>query len=491
MNKYPARIERVVDMSNSLGKLPPQALDLEESIIGALMLEKAAIMQVAGYLKPDHFYSEAHREIFTVILQLFSEGDPIDMRTVVARLRKSGKLELVGGAFAVAELTSKVSSAANIEYHARLVMEFAIKRELIMMASEVHAKAYDDTTDCFQVKDFALNRLEEISNQSAVSVNEKGINEVCLDAVKELQARMEGKMPGLSTGYPSLDGYLFGYQPGDLIILGGRPAMAKSLMAFQSLFHIAESGVPVGAFSLEMPSIQITNRLACGLSEIDADKIKEGKLSPYEWERLLEAHGRISKCVYRIDDSAALHISDIRVRAKQMVQKFGVKIILIDYIQFVRGMTNGEKLNRDQEMGIISRGLKAIAKENNIPVIAISSLSRGVETRGGTKRPQLSDLRESGNLESDADIVMFMYRPEYYNITSDEDGNSTHGLAEVIIAKHRNGSLGTAKLKFTGKFTRFSEWKWDGIIKDRQKFAQIHYKNPTEELPKTDRDSPF
>lgn len=469
-------------LSNSLSKAPPAYIDLEEAILGALMLEKAGIMQVAGFLKADHFYTEAHKEIYTAIIFLFSAGDPIDMRNVVAILRKTGKLEIVGGAYYIADLTSRVSSAANIEYHSRLVIEASIKRDLIIVASEVHAKSYDDTADCFEIKDYALARIEEITNNSAASANEKSAKQICVNALLELQARMAGKLPGLPSGYKSLDAITFGFQPGDLIILGGRPSMAKSIIAFQSLFHIAEAGYPVGAFSLEMPSIQIVNRLACAIAEVDSDKIKDGKLTTYEFERIMEAHGRIANCTYQIDDSAALHISDIRVRAKQMVQKYGVKIILIDYIQFIRGIMHGERLNRDQEMGVISRGLKAIAKENNIPVIAISSLNRGVETRGGDKRPTLADLRDSSNIESDADLVFFSYRPEVYRIMSDDQGFPTHGLIELIIAKHRNGNLGTANLKFVGKHTKVSDWISEPTgfqrMPDQSQYIAKHVKNP-------------
>lgn len=493
MNNHPI----VRDISESLGKLPPYAPDLEEVILGAIILDKNAITTVAGFLKPEHFYSDQHLQIYTSILELFTAGDPIDMRSIVARLRKDGKLEVAGGAFYIAELTSKVNSSANIEYHTRVVIELAMKRDMIQIASQIHQKAYDDTIDSFELKDFAHAQFEGITENFLDTKNKRTAKQVAYEALLNLQNRMAGQTSGIPTGFDTLDRIIYGWHPGTLVILGGRPGMAKTTLAFQSLYFISkEFGIPTGAFSLEMPSVAVVERLACAESEIESDKVRVGKgaLSEYEFERISDSYGKIADCDMYLDDSAALHITDIRARAKQMVQKHGIKILLIDYAQLVRGTVQGQAISRDQEIGNVSRGCKAIAKENKICVILISSLNRGLETRGGDKRPQLSDLRESGSLESDADIVMFLYRPEYYKITEDSDGTSTNGLAEVIVAKHRNGALDTARLKFIGKYTKFVPWAAEmRTHTERQNFGVAHYKNPSEQLPsdfKAD-DNPF
>ncbi len=494
-NQYPVRQGRLPrDISESLGKLPPQALDMEEAVLGAILLEVNAMPVVAGLLRPDHFYLEAHREIYSACFTLYSTGDPIDMRSCTATLRSTGKIELIGGAYYIADLTSKVSSSANIEYHARIIIEHYMKRELIHAAGEIQGRAYDDITDAFELLDFAADRIQSVDKDISVETNEKSVKEVGVENIKFLQARMAGESSGVPTGFVIIDSILHGWHPGHLVIVGGRPGMAKSTLLFQSLYHVSHDlGIPVGAFSLEMPGNQVVDRLACAIAEIDSDKVKNGTLTEYEFQRIMTAYGEISKCVYRIDDSPALHIADVRARAKRMVQKYGIKVLLVDYVQLMRGALAGERINRDQEIGNISRGLKAIAKENKICVIAISSLSREVEKRGGDKRPQLQDLRDSSNLESDADVVAFLYRPEVYKISTDEEGMPTNGLAEFIVAKHRDGSTGTVKLKFVGKFTKFSEWMHQPMTQDQ--YVKQHYKNPSETLPSQtpnfDEENPF
>lgn len=451
----------VRDINEGLGKLPPQDIQLEESVLGALIIEARAMPMVAGFLKPDHFYSEQNREVYNAIFQLFSAGEPIDMKTVTAQLRSNGKIDIVGGAYRIAELANKVSSSANIEFHSRIILEIALKREVIQIASELHARAYDDGTDAFELKDYAQKMIEQLTDEISQTKNEKTVGEVSLTIVQKLQNMDAGQLTGLATGHPELDRLINGWTNGNLILLGGRPGMSKSVFAFQTLYHVASVlKLPVGAFSLEMPSEQVVTRLIGAVAEIEHDKVKNGLggLADYELERWMWAAGEVAKCNFRIDDSPALHIADIRARAKRMVQKYGVRMIVVDYAQLIRGMMSGDKLSRDQEIGVISRGLKAIAKENNIPVLGIASLSRDVEKRGGDKRPMLSDLRDSGSLESDADIVAFMYRPEVYKITTDSDGMSTHGLAEFIVAKHRAGATDTVKLKFIGKYTKFVPW---------------------------------
>lgn len=495
MDKYPSkRVAR--DITENLGKLPPQATDVEESVLGALLADKNAIVEVASMLKEEHFYLEKHKEIFKAIIALFSRGEKIDLRTVVFELKSAGKLEVVGGAYFVTELISKVSTSENIEQHARILIEVGIKREVITLASQLHQEAYDDVTDPFALVEQANMGLQGILDSAISTRAERSMSEIALAVITEAQARQSGKHTGLDSGYPVLDQLLNGFQKTDLVIVGARPGMGKTAFIMQAAKDIAVRGIPVGIFSLEMSANQLVERLAIGESEIDSDLVKKGKMQPYEFDRYMGSLGTISKLPLYIDDTPFMTIVELRARCMRMKTKYGVQMIVVDYLQLIKGVNEfGNRMNRDQEIGVISRTLKGIAKELEIPVVALAQLSRGVETRGGLKKPGLSDLRESGSIEQDADVVMFLYRPEYYKITQDEDGFSTHGLCEVLVEKHRNGSTGKVNLKFVGKFTKFMPWA--GAVSspdynphsDRQKYAEKHYKNPTEELPKEDENS--
>ncbi len=444
------------DISESLGKLPPQALDLEEAVLGALMLEKNALNAVVEFLKPEHFYSEQHKEIYSAIIELFKSSDPVDMRTVVNQLRKSGKIELIGGAYYIAELTSKVSSAANIEYHARVIMEMAIKRELIQVASEIHHNAYEDTTDVFELLDRTEQSIFQISD-SNLRKNYDNMRNLMTRAIHELQLLKDHKdgLTGVPSGFTGLDRMTSGWQRSDLVIIAARPGMGKTAFVVSALRNAAvEFKIPVAIFSLEMASIQLVNRMISAEAELEGEKIKRGSLADHEWAQLVHKTNKLSSAPIFIDDTPALSVLELRAKCRRLKAEHNVQIIVVDYLQLMRGDQGG---NREQEIASISRALKGIAKELNVPVLALSQLSRGVETRGGDKRPQLSDLRESGSIEQDADIVIFLFRPEYYKITVDEDGMPTQGMGEVIIAKHRNGSVGSVKLKFIGKYTKFAD----------------------------------
>ena len=487
---------RVRDISESLGKIPPFSEELETAILGALMLERNAMIEVAGILKVDHLYSEQHQEIYRAIVELFSEGEKIDMRTEVMRLRKNGKLELIGGAYYIAEITSKISSAANVEYHCRLVIELAIKRSLIQIASEIHHDAYEDTTDVFELYARINMELQNVLDRATSNRAEKSAKELEHAFVLDMQAKMSGKHGGIMTGFSEYDRMMDGLHKTDLIILAARPAMGKSVWAVQVAKQVAEQNIPVGVFSLEMGAIQLIGRLNVAESEMNADLIKRGDLQPYQFEQLMRGVGKVSSLPIWIDDTPALNIVELRARAIRMKTKYNIQLIVVDYLQLVKGIEhNGRGTNRDQEIGIITRTLKAIAKELEIPVIALSQLSRDVEKRGGDKRPVLSDLRESGSIEQDADIVMFLYRPEYYHITSDSDGYSTQGLAELIIAKHRNGDIGTIKQKFIGKQQRFTNWEaeYSGHARDQSQYIANHVKDvlPSERTADELPDTPF
>jgi replicative DNA helicase len=453
-NKASKLISR--EISESLGKLPPQAIDLEEVVLGALMLEKNALNAVVEFLKPEHFYLETHKEIYTAIVDLFKSTEPVDMRTVVNQLRKTGKLELVGGAYYIAELTAKVSSAANIEYHARVVMEMAIKRELIQVASQIQSDAYEDTTDVFELLDKTEQSIFQISD-SNLRKNYDNMRNLMARAIQELQIMKEHKdgLTGVPSGFTELDRMTSGWQRSDLVIIAARPGMGKTAFVVSALRNAAvDFKIPVAIFSLEMASIQLVNRMISAEAELESEKIKKGNLAEHEWAQLVHKTSRLSSAPIFIDDTPALSILELRAKCRRLKAEHGIQIIVIDYLQLMRGEQGG---NREQEIASISRSLKGIAKELNVPVLALSQLSRSVETRGGDKKPQLSDLRESGSIEQDADIVMFLYRPEYYKITVDEEGMPTQGTGEVIIAKHRNGSTGNVKLKFIGKYTKFAD----------------------------------
>ncbi|HRI78839.1 MAG TPA: replicative DNA helicase [Cyclobacteriaceae bacterium] len=482
------------DISGSgqeLGKLPPQAIELEEAVLGALMLEKKALTAVIEFLRPEHFYKEQHKEIYQAIVDLFKSSEPVDMRTVVAQLRKNGRLEIVGGAYLIAELTSRVSSAANIEYHARYIIEMAIKRELIQISSQIQHDAYEDTTDVFDLLDKTEQSVFAISD-SNLRKNYDTMKSLMSRAVNELQERKNHKdgLTGIPSGFTKLDRILSGWQRSDLVIIAARPGMGKTAFVVSALRNAAvDFNHPVAIFSLEMASMQLVNRLISAEAELESEKIRRGNLADFEWQQLVHKTNRLSTAPIFIDDTPALSILELRAKCRRLKAEHNVQLIVIDYLQLMKGDNMG---NREQEIASISRALKGIAKELEVPVIALSQLSRGVETRGGDKRPQLSDLRESGSIEQDADIVMFLYRPEYYKITVDEEGIPTQGMAEVIVAKHRNGSLDTVRLKFIGKYTKFADF--DGPTGGENSFGSITRESRLNIPPppqRGDEDMPF
>lgn len=441
------------------GKLPPQALDLEEAVLGALMIEKDALTSVIDVLKPGSFYKDAHKEIYQAIVELFNNSEPVDLLTVTNQLRKSGKLEFVGGPFYITDLTTKVSSAANIEFHARIITEQSIKRELIKVATEIQQDAYEDTTDVFNLLDRTQQALFEVS-EANIRKNFADMRSIMREAISELEAKKGRKdgLTGVPSGFTQLDRVTSGWQKSDMIIIAARPAMGKTAFVVSAMRNASVNfGKPVAIFSLEMSAVQLVNRLISAEAELESEKIKKGNLADYEWEQLVHKTAKLTDAPIFIDDTPALSVLELRAKCRRLKAQHDIQMIIIDYLQLMSGDTSKAGGNREQEIAAISRSLKMLAKELNVPVIALSQLSRAVETRGGDKRPQLSDLRESGSIEQDADMVMFLYRPEYYGITEDENGQPTQGVGEVIIAKHRNGSLENVQLKFVGKFTKFTD----------------------------------
>lgn len=441
------------------GKTPPQATELEEAVLGALMLEKEALNDVIEILKPDSFYKENHKHIYEAIISLFGKSEPVDLLTVINELRRLGKLEISGGSAYIAQLTTRVNSAANVVFYARVVLEQAIKRELISVASEIERDSFEDVTDVFQLLDRMQQSLFDISERN-IRKNYQDMQTLMGQAFVELEIRKNRKdgLTGVPTGLKEFDRVTSGWQKSDLVILAARPAMGKTAFALSILRNAAVLfKKPVAIFSLEMSSLQLVNRLISAEAELESDKLKTGKIADFEWEQIIHKTTALTEAPIFIDDTPAISILELRAKCRRLKSQHDIQLIIIDYLQLMTGDTGkGGSGNREQEIASISRALKQLAKELNVPVVALSQLSRAVETRGGDKKPQLSDLRESGSIEQDADMVLFLYRPEYYDLLQDENGNSTVGMGQVIIAKHRNGSLETVNLKFVGKFTKFT-----------------------------------
>jgi replicative DNA helicase len=444
------------------GKVPPQAIDLEEAVLGALMLEKNAITVVSDVLKPESFYKEAHVMIFQSIKDLFSRAEPIDILTVTSDLRKKGLLDVVGGAYYITSLTNRVASAANIEFHARIVAQKFIQRELIRIATEIQRESFEESSDAFELLDSAERKLFEVS-QGNIKRDYKQMNYVIKEAIREIESMKdkEGGLTGIPSGFTRLDRITSGFQKSDLVILAARPGMGKTAMVLSMARNaslLAEKPRAIAIFSLEMSSKQLVTRMISGEAEITGEKLKKGQLAEHEWQQLNTKIARMNEAPIFIDDTPALSIFELRSKCRRLKEQNNIEMIIIDYLQLMRGDdANNKNGNREQEVSYISRSLKALAKELDVPVIALAQLSRASEKRGAAAIPMLSDLRESGSIEQDADMVMFIYRPEYYKITEFEDGSSTHGVAELHIAKHRNGSLDTVRLRFVHEFTKFQD----------------------------------
>jgi replicative DNA helicase len=441
------------------GKIPPQAVDLEEAVLGALMLEQDALTTVIDILKPETFYKEAHQRIFDAIHRLFSKSEPVDILTVTNELKNSGELELIGGPYYITQLTNRVASAANIEYHSRILSQKFIQRELIRVSSEIIKDAFEDTTDVFDLLDRAEENLFKVS-ESNLRRGAEDVRHLLGQAIKQIEeaSKHEGNLTGIASGFIGLDRITAGWQRSDLIILAARPGMGKTAFVLSMARNIAvEFNKAVAVFSLEMSALQLVTRVISMETELPAEKLKKGNLEDYEWEQLNSKIGKLTDAKLIIDDTPALTIFELRAKCRRLMQRpGGVQMIIIDYLQLMVG-SQDNKGNREQEISTISRSLKALAKELDVPIICLSQLNRSVETRGGSKKPVLSDLRESGAIEQDADMVLFIYRPEYYKIDEDEQGNPTKGRAEIIIAKHRNGALGDVPLRFIDKYAKFTD----------------------------------
>ena len=472
------------------GKIPPQAIELEEAVLGAMLIDKKGVDEVIDLIQPEAFYKSTHQTIFEAIFQLFQDSQPIDLLTVSSELRKKGKLESVGGEFYLVQLSQRVASSAHIEFHARIILQKFIQRSLIKISNEIIESAYKESTDVFDLLDEAESKLYDVT-QGNIKKSSESAQNLVLQAKKKIEeiSKRDG-LSGVSSGFEKLDKLTSGWQPSDLIIIAARPGMGKTALTLSMARNIAVmKQIPVAFFSLEMSSIQLITRLISSETGLSSEKLRTGKLADHEWQQLNVKVTDLEKAPLFIDDTPSLSIFDLRAKARRLSSQHGIKLIVVDYLQLMTSGTSNKTGNREQEISMISRNLKALAKELDIPVIALSQLSRAVETRGGTKRPMLSDLRESGAIEQDADIVSFIYRPEYYNIDEwdDDERTPSEGQAEFIVAKHRNGGLDNIRLKFIGHLGKFEDLDtFDSPFEFQSKMNPNEVDIPNTSLPNPD-----
>ena len=445
-------------MTDVAGTVPPQAVELEEAVLGALMLERDSIIAVQEYITPAAFYTEEHRLIYQAIESLSAELKPIDLYTVTERLRSRKELKKVGGAAYLAQLTQRVGSAANVEFHAKIIAQKYVQRELIRSATEIQRRSYDEDQDVNDLIGYAESEIFAVA-EGHVKRSVQNAKDVLARAMKQIEdaSKNTSAFNGVPSGFLSIDRVTLGWQPSDLIIVAARPSMGKTAFVLSMARNMAvdhENGVAF--FSLEMSATQLMMRLVVAETGLSSTDIRSGRLTPEQWRYLENKVKPLGKAPLYIDDTPALSVFEFRSKARRLKIHNDIKIIIIDYLQLMTG-TKDSKGNREQEVAFISRTLKAIAKELDVPIIALSQLNRSTESRGGSKRPQLSDLRESGAIEQDADIVAFIHRPEYYGFTQTDDGLPTAGMAEIILAKHRNGAVTDVQLRFLKEQARFAD----------------------------------
>ena len=448
----------VVSLRENAGRLPPQAVDVEQAVLGAMLIEREAIPKAVEILPADSFYDPRHEKIYAAMGALFERGNPVDLITLSEELKRRGDLEAVGGYY-LTELTAGVASAANVEYHARIIAEKSLLRKLITTMTGVVGEAYDPTTDAFDLLDDAERQIFQIS-ESQLRKGVVAMKDVMMGTVAHLESihGQTGGITGVPSGLNALDAMTGGWQPSDMVVIAARPSMGKTALSLAVTRNAAlhpEKPAGVAYFSLEMSAQQLAQRLLTSEARVDAQRARTGRLHDDDWPKLAKAAGRLSAAPIFIDDTPGLGILELRAKCRRLKAEHDIGLVIVDYLQLMHGSGGGKNANREQEIAQISRSMKGLAKELNVPVLALSQLSRAVETRGGDKRPQLSDLRESGSIEQDADVVMFIYRAERYGITVDESGNSTEGLGELIIGKQRNGPIGNVKVAFVNQYARF------------------------------------
>ena len=441
----------------SILKVPPQNLEAEQSVLGGILLENAALNPVLEIMAGSDFYSDAHRKIFGGILELSDRNQPVDLITLSNHLRDKKQLDAVGGAVYLSQLVDNVPSAANISHYARIVKEKSVLRNLIGTATEILNRTYGAGADVDSVLDEAEHAIFEIS-QNKIRPSFYPLKDIIKDSFRTIERLYEKKelITGVATGFTKLDEMTSGLQRSDLIIIAGRPSMGKTAFALNiAQFCSVEEGVPVAVFSLEMAKEQLAMRMLSSEARVDSQKIRKGFLGESDWPKLTTAAGRLSEARLFIDDTPSISVLEMKAKSRRLKAEHGLGLIVLDYLQLMKGSAYSD--TREQEISEISRSLKGLAKELNVPVVALSQLNRKVEDRT-SRRPQMADLRESGAIEQDADVILFLYRDEVYNKSED---NPEKGFAEVIIGKQRNGPVGTVKLVFQEKFTRFENPAFD------------------------------
>ncbi len=456
VNRQKEKTEKNIDiLSLEMGKRPPQAIEIEEAVLGALMLEPNAASDIVDLIVPECFYKESNRKIYTAIVSLIRKHAPVDIFTISDELKNQGELDEVGGTVYLSQLSMKIGAAAHIDYHSKILLQKYIQRELIAISYEVQRDSFDDTISVDDLLDTTQQKIFTLSDRN-MKRDTQHIDSVIDQAIDDLQSTQlrEDGLSGVPSGYTGIDRVTLGWQPSDLVIIAARPSVGKTAFVLTMARNMTvEHNVPVAFFSLEMSSLQLAKRLMISETGLEPEKIKGGKkLADYEWEQLHSKISQLVKAPLYIDDTPSLSIYEFRSKARRLVANAGVKMIIIDYLQLMTGPPELKGM-REQEVSSISRSLKSIAKELNVPIIALSQLSRAVETRGGAKRPQLSDLRESGAIEQDADIVMFIHRPDYYGLT--DDNPELKGMTDIIIAKHRNGEVRDVQMRFRNSEVRF------------------------------------
>ncbi len=447
---------------NNLGKVPPHNRELEEAVLGAMLLERDAVTNGIQILRPEVFYFEQHQKIFEAIIHLFGASAPIDVITVGQKLREMGAFDFIGGAYYLAQLSSRVSSSANLESHARYLLELAMKRDLIRIGGQMSSDAFEDSNDVFELLDKAGQAIFDVAD-SNIKRDFQDLAKVIKDALDTLNEKTKNQDPnginGVPTGFTPLDAITGGWQTSDLVIVAGRPGMGKTAFMLSAARNAAvDYKKAVAIFSLEMSAEQLVNRLLSSECSIESEKMRKGNLSPDEFRQIQGRLNKLADAKIFLDDTPALSVLELRAKCRKIKTKYNaLDLVIIDYLQLMTAQSANRNSNREQEIGYISRSLKALAKEMNVPVIALAQLSRETEKRAD-KKPQLSDLRESGSIEQDADMVLFLHRPEYYGITEDENGQSVEGQGNVVIAKNRHGETNTVTLRYVGRYTRFENW---------------------------------
>jgi replicative DNA helicase len=451
-------------MESALGfeRVPPQSLEAEKAVLGSVMLDNESIGKAIEMIDPTHFYRTAHQKIFAAALVLYERNEPVDLITLSEELKRQKILDEIGGSYYLTELAESIPSSANVEYHARIVLEKAVLRNMISEGIAIARDCYEADRDPFEILDRAEQRIFGLSEKRLTKTFQHidPIMHETFDKIERFHRERKGVVTGVPTGFTKLDELTSGFQPGELVIVAGRPSMGKTAFCLNVARNAAvEAKIPVAFFSLEMSNQQLAMRLLCAEARVDAHGVRTGHLADHEWQKLSMCVGNLAEAPIYIDDSSTMGTLELRAKARRLKKEKGVGMVMIDYLQLMQGPRNSE--SRQQEISSITRSLKALAKEIDLPVVVLSQLSRAVEVRGGERKPLLSDLRESGAIEQDADVVLFIYRSEFYGKAMDDQGQSMEGKAEVIIGKQRNGPVGTVHLSFIKQWAKFENQAYD------------------------------